>query len=292
MIGQKGPCLSSLAYCKRLSNNHKVICVSDYLCQNEITLVKAKTLNVAPRWHSKVPYLFYTQFTKNNNRLMSVNLKNRKHNIVASYKGLNMHPSFSPDGTKAVLCFSGGENSELYLYDQTLCKKYGKRIYTKLTNNGGNNISPTLLENDNVIFCSDFQTRLPQIYYLNNKNKKTIRLTHGGYCAAPSYCAKNNNVIYTKVVNHVFQLFIMNFNKKVEKQLTFDKFDKHEPFWSECGNYIIFTFDCKDDANFRVAQIAVLNINSGKIRVLTHDFRPKSYPCWTNKSFFIDFTLT
>ncbi|MCK4651306.1 PD40 domain-containing protein [Candidatus Babeliales bacterium] len=291
LTGEKGIALNSLVYCKMIKPRHKTICIADYACKKEKTLIQSKTFNITPCWHTKAPILFYSQFTKINNRLMSINLLTKKHKIICSYDGLNMQPSFSNDGTKAVLCLSGGKNSELYLYDHKICKKIKKRAFIQLTKNGGNNVSPCFLENGDIIFCSDYQTGMPQIYYLNRKKRKTFRLTNGnGYCAAPSYCQKTNNIVYTRVVNSVFQLFTINlddFYNLQEKQLTFIPGNKHEPSFSQCGRFIAFSYDFINKNGQKNSQIAVLNKNSGKIRILTTGKETKSFPKWGKQPLYI-----
>jgi len=290
LTGEKGPMLSTLAYCKQISPSCKAICIADYACKQERILYSSKMMNVAPRWHTQAPMIFFSQLTKQNNRLMSLDLNSKKTKIVCSYDGLNMQPSFSEDGSKSVLCLSGRKNSELYLYDQVLCNKYKKKVFVQLTKNDGNNASPCLLSNGDVIFCSDYQTGNPQIYYLNSKTKQTKRLTNGkGYCAAPSYCKRNNSIVYCRAKKGFFQLYTINLNNKffVERALTTDQHSKQEPVWSECGNYITFSTDCFNPKTGKnVSQIAVLNVRSGKIRVLTSDDKFKNFPCWTNKTYY------
>jgi tol-pal system beta propeller repeat protein TolB len=288
LTGEKGPMLSTLAYCKQISSNHKVVCIADYACLFEKVVVPARTINVAPAWHSQAPVLFYSQFTKYNSRLMSYDLQHKNHKIICSYDGINMQPSFSPNGTKAALCLSGGGNSEIYLYDQAICNKLKKRVFKPLTKNHGNNVSPCYLPDGNLIFCSDFQSKYPQIYHLNTVTHKTTRLTNGrGYCAAPSYCAKNNSIVYTRYIKGVFQLFTIGLNEKnhKERQLTFTHGEKLDPSWSECGNYVAFTYNFIEHKK-RSNQIAVLNLTSGKIRVLTSGKEPKSFPAWTNRALY------
>ncbi|KKQ10813.1 MAG: Protein TolB [candidate division TM6 bacterium GW2011_GWF2_36_6] len=281
LTGEKGPMLSTLAY---------AICIADYECRQERILYSSKMMNVAPRWHTQAPMIFFSQLTKENNRLMSLDLNSNKTRIISSYEGLNMQPSFSEDGSKSVLCLSGRKNSELYLYDQALCNKYKKKVFIQLTHNEGNNASPCFLPNGDVIFCSDYQTGKPQIYYLNSKTKQTKRLTNGkGYCAAPSYCKRNNSIVYCRSKKGFFQLYTINLNNKffVERALTTDQHSKQEPVWSECGNYITFSTDCFNlKTGKNVSQIAVLNVRSGKIRVLTSDDKFKNFPCWTNKTYY------
>lgn len=292
LTGQSVPVLSTLAYCKQVSPKNKVICITDYACRKERALFESHTINLAPRWHSKVPMLFYSQLTKSNNRLMSYDLKSGKQRIVCSYDGLNMQPSFSQDGVRAVLCLSAGTrgNSELFLYDQHECNRVGKRVFTQLTNNNGNNASPTLLANEDVIFCSDFETGLPQIYYLDRKSNVTRRLTNGrGYCTAPSYCAATGAVVYNRFTKGYFQLFTLNLTgaNRGERQLTVDAGDKQEPVWSDCGRYVAFSYDCKEKGAKRVvSQIAVLNMASKKIKILTSGNEAKSFPCWINEPYY------
>jgi len=290
LTGQKGPMLSTLAYCKQLSPRRKVVCISDFACMLERTIIANNSINVAPAWHSQAPMFFYSEFTRSNSRLMSFDLHKHQRKVVCSYDGLNMQPSFSPDGTRAVLCLSSKGNTEIYLYDQKQCNKLKKRVFTQLTDNHGNNVSPCYLPNGDVIFCSDFKTPFPQIYRLDPTTHKTQRLTNGhGYCAAPAYCASNNSIAYTRYVHGSFQLFYINLNEptRKERQLTTCRGDKVEPTWSDCGKYLAFTYSFIDKKTKKFSnQIAVLNTQSGKIRVLTKSKEPKSYPTWTKQCLF------
>ncbi len=275
-----------IAYSEMITNNQKNICIADYSCNFKNTIIsKPQCVNIAPSWHTKLPIIYYSQFTKDKINLNSFNFRNKTNKIICSYDGINMQPSFSKDGSKAALCMSGGKNTEIYLYDTNLNKQLKKNVFKKLTNNGSNNVSPCLLENNDLIYCSDFQTGQPQIYHLNRNKTKTKRLTNGkGSCAAPSYCEKTKNLIYSKNVKGTFQLFSLNLeNMKnlVETQLTFNFGNKHEPDISECGRFILFSYDFKYKKDAQTQQIAALNINSEQIRVLTQTRAPKSFPKWS-----------
>ena len=222
---------------------------------------------------------------------MYVDLKAKKHKIICSFDGLNMQPSFSPDGSKVALCLSGKGNSEVYLYDQRVSSKLKKRVYQPLTNNGGNNTSPCLLPNNDLIFCSDFQTGNPQIYIRDGKSEFVRRLTNGrGYCAAPSYSIRRNDIVYTRFIGGAFQLFIMDLSQDipVERQLTKSKGDKLDPAWSECGRFIAYTLSEHDKkTGKKTNQIAILNLMSGKQRVITTTNEHKSFPCWTSRCLYM-----
>ncbi|KKP22962.1 MAG: Protein TolB [candidate division TM6 bacterium GW2011_GWF2_28_16] len=275
-----------VAYSKMINNKQKNVCLADYACNFENTIISAaRTINIAPSWHTKLPIIYYSQLATEKINLKSFNFSNKNSNTICSYDGINMQPSFSKDGSKVALCMSGGKNTEIYLYDAATNKKLNKKVFKQLTKNNGNNVSPCLLDNGNLIFCSDFQTGLPQIYLLDIKNNKTTRLTNGtGYCAAPTYCEKTNSITYTRSVNGTFQLFSLNLSNLEnleEKQLTFNFGNKHEPDISQCGRFVLFSYDFEYKKGAQTQQIAVLNINSGRIRVLTQTTAPKSFPKWS-----------
>ena len=288
LTNETPPYLTKIAYCKQLDSKHKIICVNDLSGKCERPIITAPTLNVAPRWHSSQPTLYFSQFTRDKARLMSLQLETNKQKVICSYDGLNMQPSFSSDGSQVALCLSAKDgNTEIFLYDQKLCKALKKRVFKQITHNQGNNTSPSLLPNGDVVFCSDFSTgTTPQIYYLDTAKNESRQLSKGkAYCAAPSYCEKTNSIVYTKLCNNVFQLFSQSLSDKfgIEQQLTYDAGDKVDPSYSPCGKYVAFTFDKKNEESGRkIPQIAVLNTSSKKLRVLTTGNQPKSFPAWSS----------
>lgn len=284
LTGDRGVCLSSLAYCKEVSPGRKVICVSDYACKQHRVVVRSGRSNLAPYWHGD--HLFYSCLTGKKNELRSYNTKSKRIRIVSSYKGLNMQPAISADGKRAVLCLSGGRgNSDLYLHDEDLCRKWGRKAYTRLTSNNRHNVSPCMLPDGNIVFCSDFRTGQPQLFHMDLQTRKSSLLTSGrGYAAAPCYCKELNQVVYVRLVGRTYQLFALSLDGiSKERQLTFGRGNKDEPSWSEDGRYIAFSIELPNG----VTQLAVMNHKSGKVRVLTRDRFPKSFPCWTSRTVWV-----
>lgn len=286
LTGDAGPCVSTLAWCEK-----NKICYGDYAGM-QVTEVTGPGRKFGLSWHTQAPILFYSRSTRWNNRLELLNLKTGKTEICISYPGLCMQFAGSPDGSKGVVCLSGGSGStDLYLYDQKVCNQLGKQTFKQLTKNGGTNVSPCYLPNGDVVFCSDYQGAVPQLYYLDTKNNKTTRLTSGsGYCAAPSYCSLTNSVVFTKSVDRTFQLFKLSLDKldaaaKTELQLTFSAGDKTEPQFHESGKYIAFVYDVKNGQGNRESQIAIHNCNSGVSRTITTGNGSKGYPAWTKRMF-------
>ena len=94
---------------------------------------------------------------------MVSNLKGNKK-LVSNFEGSTLLPSFSFDGNRVVYCASHNGTSQIYY--TSVDTETQKPITTRITQNSGNNTSPILTDKGDVIFCSDFQTGTPQIYYL------------------------------------------------------------------------------------------------------------------------------
>ncbi len=275
---------SKIAYCEQRSSKHKVIMVADYAGKSPHVVVDAPTINVLPTWHPKRAGLFYCQFTKTNNRLMVYNFKKRTHEVVCSFPGLNMQPSFSADGESVVLCLSVRGNTQLYLFDKSRSHKEKSRGYKQLTHNGGTNISPILLPSGDIIFCSDFETKKPQIYYLDMQKQTTKRLTNGGYCVAPTYCEATQTLAFLKLIDDALQICTMKVTHdgvaSAIRQITRGGSSKISPTWAPGGKFLAFVYTCADETGKCCDQIGAIQVNTSKIRQLTSGPHPKSFPAW------------
>lgn len=266
---------TKLAYVKKkplkngLHYNH--IFIADYDGSNEEVLVETPTINIGPRWNndSLRPLIFYSENTNANMRLMVSDMKKKK--IVASnFDGLNMLPTFSPDGKSVIFCATRGTGScQLY--------HWSNKVLKKLTNNEANNFSPHFgPEGTIVYFSADGDSKSPQIYSLHLGSGDIEKITPEGYCTSPAYCSFNKKLAYIKQVNGIMQLFTYDIQKKQHQQLTTDKAQKEECGWSPCGTYILCGVD-----NGITSRIALFNTISKDYTYLTNAKDHCSYPTWS-----------
>ena len=275
LTGHLGFFSSKLAFCQdtRSAKGHRTtqVCIADFDGSHVQAIVETPTINVAPRWNNdpQNPLLFYSEYTNQNVRLMVVDT-NKRLRVTSNFDGINMLPTFSADGKRAVYCASRGTGvCHLYLYDNNNFKK--------ITDNNGNNVSPTLsADGSTVYFCSDFQTGYPQIYSYGIKTEKFQRYTQGGYCASPHYTSVGNKIVYCKIVKGVTQLFVCDCGTMTHTQLTHDNGHKEECAWSPCGNYIVFSHQ---QGNRSV--IALLNLLTHERKTLVDTPAASSYPTWS-----------
>lgn len=260
LTGNASPFLSKIAYCKEsdqykttANKNVNCICVADCNGARENVVVpvanagkkiKSQTLYMAPCWgvNTEEPQILYSEYTNVNVRLMMVDLLNATAPaIVTDFDGTNMLPTFSPDGRQALLCLSVEGKSDIYRW---VPKKRGKGgDYVKISNNNGINISPALLGNGDIAFCSDYELNIPHIYIMNKKGENVTRISeHGGLkreATSPAYCASQNKIAYVQKVKGIFQLMVYDIAADTTVQISSDNRHKANPSWSPCGNYII-----------------------------------------------------
>lgn len=270
---------SKIAYCKQIYRKkhgrekvYQQIWITDFDGSNAELFVNTPTVNLAPRWNNdpEFPLLFYSENTMSNVQLVLSNMFG-KRKVICSFDGLNMQPSFSKDGSKIVFCLSKDGTSQLYL--SVIDKVTKKRIYERLTSNDGRNIAPCFIDDNHVIFVSDYQTNKPQLYVLDLQTKEQQRLTDGGYCACPNYSSVRNQLVYSKMVGGAMQLFIYDFKTQAHQQITDSQGSKEEGCWSSCGNYIVFGWNHKD-----VSRIAQLCVPTGIMKFLTSPDQFCTYP--------------
>lgn len=272
LTGNAGYFSGKLVY---VNETKKALCVADYDGSHEQVLVPIQTSMLAPRWNrdAENPMVMVSEYTANNIRLVACDMHGRKYR-ASNFDGLNMQPSFSSNGKELVLCLSHEGSSQLYHYGYS--KKDRQDMYTRLTFNDGNNIAPTLLDNGDVIFCSDYQDGRPAIYYMHRKKETVERLTQASGCTSPSYCSATHQIAYIKMHEGVAQVMVFDLATRKEKQVTFDKAHKQECSWSACGNYIVFAVH--DGPSKR---IAMHNLLTNKLTYITPSTVVCSYPHWS-----------
>jgi TolB protein len=275
LTGEPGFFSTKLAYTKQIplkkGLHYTHIYVADYDGSNEEPLIQTRTINAHPKWNKdgKRPLLFYSENTNANMRMMASDM-HKKRVVASNFEGLNMSPTFSPDGKSVVYCATRGSGScQLYHWSHKALKK--------ITHNDGNNFAPIFADDGKTIyFSSDFETKSPQIYAYNIENEQLQRITNDGYCVAPTYCAVRNQLAYSKMVNGIMQLFRYDIATGVHTQLTHDKAHKEECSWSACGTYLICPVE-----NGKTSRIAFFNTITNEYRYITDVRAYCAAPAWS-----------
>lgn len=259
---QAGSFSTKIAYVKRkkaaAKRERSVICVVHSDGSHEQELIKKMGTYVSLYWHHDRtnPSLFCSEFTRFNVRLISCNFQGRKK-VVLNVPGTCVGISVSHDNNKAVYCRSGVIWKYWYNHAEQ------RSEHAVLIKNEGKNVSPTLLDNGDVVFCSDArklkkgfpQAIGPQICRYHAADGSITLLTKEGYCVGPSYCPLTQKIGYSKKVKGVMQLFVYDCRTQTHQQITSDPGQKIDCCWSPCGNYLVYCV--QQGAESRIALIHV-----------------------------------
>jgi len=285
-----GSCFSSkIAYCvqKWVKKNgkdkvYKHIYIADANGKHVRPLVEIPTVCLAPRWGNLQddPILFYSENTLSNVRLVMANMYGKRRTIC-SFDGLNMLPAFSQDHKNIVFCLSKDGSSQLY---HSFLDKDKKRLFNRMTQNNGNNLSPCYIDDRTIAFVSDYGLKRPGVHAIDMQTLEITPITTEGYCACPAYCKANNKLLYSKMMGRAMQIFIYDCATKEHTQLTTGSDSKEEGCWSPCGNFIIFAA-----RSFGQSRIARYNLLTGRMQYLTPKSENCTYPSWSpNHTVFVN----
>ena len=280
---QAGSFSTKIGYVKRKKGVSKrarsVVCVVNSDGSQEQELIKRLGTYVGLYWHhdKTTPCLFCSEFARSNVRLISANFQGRKK-MVLNVPGTCVGISVSHDNNNAVYCRSGVIWRYFYNANEQ------KSEHKILIKNDGKNVSPTLLENGDIIFCSDSRkirrgypnAKGPQICHYHASDDSITLITDNGFCVGPSYCALTRKIAYSKKINGAMQLFVYDWRTKEHQQITFDGANKIDCCWSPCGNYLVF---CEQLG--RVSQIVLIHVAMRKKTYLTRSEDYCSCPSWS-----------
>ncbi len=219
-----------------------------------------------------------------------LDLKNGKvyKDITPGYssKFENLYLKFSPEDGKSIvwdskgdyIAFFGRYNYDYYLLFYSSIGKFLKRVKLKnLHEPSGIEISP----DDKYLVFSAIRDAKRDLFLYRINDGKITRLTNSiDYEFSASFSKDGKYIVFDRMIGRYHQLFLLNLETKEEKQLTFEKTYHINPVFKDEKN-ILFSYYYKDAYN-----LAILNIETGKIKILTNLSTGVFYPQIKNNNIY------
>jgi TolB protein len=194
---------------------------------------------LGPRWSPDGSKILFTSYRSGFPDIYELDLRSKKLNIFASFKGTNSGARFSPDGTKVAMILSGEGNPEVYVGNAN-----GRQI-RRLTNNQSVEASPEWSpDGTKLIFTSD-AAGVPQLHVMPATGGAMTRVATNisKYCAEPDWStADPKKIVFTAGVGKGFQSAVYDFGTGTSKIVTKAPMDATEPVWLADGRHILCTF--------------------------------------------------
>lgn len=271
LMGAQGPFTSRLCYMKRLPTRGRSfltkVCVTDVHGSKTETLFSTERISVAPRWsaHTKNHHILYSEFTPLNVRIVSLDMKGKKR-VILDFDGTLAGVSFHPTSPIMVYGRSGG--IWLCSYDTAA----GKSKHTLVIKEKEACACPTALSNGDIIYCCQ-----GKIKCYRKENGKHEILVDQGYTVGPAFHEKSGQLVYSKRVKGVMQLFLCTLSGKKHVQLTFNAGDKTDASWSPCGTCLAFNVETQGKS-----RIGLLHVKTGAFYYITPPGIDCCYPAWSS----------
>lgn len=278
LLGKPTVYASNIAYIKKTKHNYQ-LCVADSTGNHERVLVESPYKLFGVRWcnNGDNPLVLYSEVTPINVRLCGVD-KHKKQQVITSFEGINMLPTFSEDGTSMYISLSQSRekgNSQLFCYAYDKHRK--KYVYTQLTYHDGNCIAPAVINEHMLIVCSDHENKRPHLYTFDIKTKAMQKITSGGSCYNPSYHKASHKLAYSQMHNGVAQLMVYDMNTQQHTQITDDRnTHKLECSWSPCGTKLVYVQSVGD-----AKRIAQIDLATKVVTYITPLKQICDFPAWS-----------
>lgn len=220
---------------------------------------------LSPAWDPTGRYLAYAVMSDAGTRIAVTDLVTRRTRVVAS-GGLNVTPTFSPDGHVIVYTHGEDEGTDLY----AVAPFTGGPSRRVTVGRGTDNVSPSFSPDGQRIAFTSGRSGHPEVYITDADGTNAELLTPYAfgdqyYRSNPDWSPDGRQVVFQSQIAGEFQVMTIALRDRSVKQLTSEGRNE-DPSWAPDGRHVVFTSN-----RTGVKQLFVLDTESGRIRQLTHD---------------------
>jgi TolB protein len=269
LTGYRGIFLSKLAYVGTAGGN-KEIYVSDFDGHNVRQITFDQSIALLPRWSPKGDKLLYNSYKDGAGPALYLkDMRSGKTKVISARAGLNIGAAWNPDGKKAALTLSYGDNPDIYTID------LNGRVINRLTEHWGINVSPAFSpEGDKIAFVSN-RSGSPQIYVRDLKTGVEQRLSfEGNYNTSPAW-SRLDRIAFAGGEEGDRNIYTINPDGSNLRRLTENQRNNEDPCWSPDGRYIAFSSNRNG-----AYHLYIMNANGQNHKKITTSKGEQTSPSW------------
>jgi TolB protein len=249
---------------------------SDGANARRLTSPELTTLAMSPAWHPSGTMFVFSAFTSHGTQIGIYTLATGKtHWQRATPRGLNITPSFSPNGHTIAFANGAERGTEVMVADAD--DDLAARRIT--VGHGSDNTSPAFSPDGRQIAFMSGRPGHPEVYTMDVDGTDVQLLTEytygeQSYRASPDWSPNGQKIAYESRINGAFQILTIDLRDRSTKQYTSDGVNE-DPSWAPDARHLVFS-----STRSGVRQLWVVDTESGRLRQLTHASGAR-LPAWS-----------
>src|SRR5690606_3980805 len=209
ILGVRGAFWTRIAYVTATGageDTRYALMVADADGYNPQVVVRSTEPLMSPDWSPDGRRLAYVSFEHNSNSAIYIqDLATGARERVASFRGINSSPAFSPDGTRLALTLSRSGSPESYVMD------LASKALTQLTSQMGIDTEPVRAADGRRIYFTAGRGGAPQVYQVRAGGGSATRVTwQGRYNASPTVSFDGNRIAVAQGAGNVYRIALLD----------------------------------------------------------------------------------
>jgi len=178
--------------------------------------------------------LAYVTFENGKAVVMSQDVRSGQRQVLASFRGSNSAPAWSPDSQQLVVTLSRNGGSQLYLLGRN------GQIIRRLTNNNAIDTEATWAPDGQSIFFVSDRGGSPQIYRMPVAGGAAQRVTFAGsYNISPDISPDGRWLAYVSQVGSAFKVHVMELATGTVRALS-DTTEDESPSFAPNSKWLVY----------------------------------------------------
>lgn len=237
--GIRGVATSRIAFIGRTRHGYDLFTM-DFDGENIRRMTFDNVLAFNPAWSHDRRHILYVTYLHGEPQIIDYDLSVGSRHMLFAYPGLNITPTYSPDGKRLAVALSRGrpsQHTQIYLYT------FATKRLERLTYSRSNSLSPTFSPSGNALaFVSDRDGH-PQIFLMDADGSNVHRLTFdGSYNVAPAWSPRGDWIAYVCMNDmHRPKICLISPDGTSRIMITHGSGRDDSPSWSPDGRFLLYS---------------------------------------------------